>query len=277
MRVPKLKRELTSLAGLPPAVSDFYTKGEDGIYRLDLDLEGGWSLEKDVGKLRDAVGNERSARQKLNQKLRDFGYSMGDDGEIRALGDEALDAHAAREAIKAIKNGSVKSTAELEARVKEYERKFMSDREADERRVAKAHDLLRKHFFDVEARRLIKELGGNDQTETFLMPILRDQVHVDIQEDKPPRVTVRGPDGRELISQVAGSAEPMGLAEFIRAKRTDKAFAAIWPGKAVGGSGGDTIGGGSVQGGTSESKTPSGTTEWARAALDKGFAPLHGR
>jgi hypothetical protein len=224
-------------------------------------LPEGTTIE-DTRKLRGALQDEREARKNVARKLSAYGWSISDDGtKITETADGAVDPEIARQdraAVKAGKVGSAKDPAEIEQLRKDLTDKFERDRAAMLQENARLEAYVADQLIEREALSHIRATGGNDDTVKVMLPLIRARTKVERQQDGSARVLVFDERGKQAISKIQGSADPMGIAEFVKSLKQDRAYAVNWPGKPTGGSGGDHATGGSGQGGAAEdtSKLP---------------------
>lgn len=201
--------------------------------------------------LRNALAREREKVQTWKDAGRSYGLGMSDDGTL-LRGADSFDPMTAREAI-AFKATNGKIDQDVDARLRErtqaLEAKFKQDREALELERKDLHEFAFTQFVQREAEAAIKAAGGTDDTIKLLWPTIKLRAKV-TQHGKEFGAVALDANGREMISKRAGSAEPMGIAELVASMKSDRTYAAAFPAKPTGGSGGDhSTAGGSVQGG----------------------------
>jgi hypothetical protein len=208
---------------------------------------GGYEVEK-VDGLRTALGNERQVRVKLRDALRAYGYTVADDGTIKAIEGEAIDAQVARDALEKVRTGKLQSPEAIEDFKRQFSEKLETERAEWRRKLSVMEKAVADEFVDREAMAQIKALGGNDATAKLIMPIVRLRTKVELTDGRVSAVALND-KGQPIISKKSGSTDPMGIAEFVATLKQDKDYASAWPVTTAGGSGGGhQTAGGSVQG-----------------------------
>lgn len=209
-------------------------------------LPDGWSLE-DVSGLKKTVSEERTARKALEKAVAQF---------------EGIDdAAAAREALTAMRAGSLKSSKEIDEFRKALEAKVAADLAKKDQTVSALTQQLREQLVEGEAVKAIAAAGGNAK---LLLPIVRAAVKAELGADGKFAVTLHNEQGKELVSSAEGSTRPMTLPEFVQQLRTQPEMKGAFAGSGTGGSGASSTAGGSGRA-ASQAGLPSSKELFARA------------
>jgi hypothetical protein len=231
-----LKALLDSLNGLPESLAAHYTKRDDGKYILTVEEVDGYAFENITGLKRAlsmARENETAAKRALE------GYKGIDDVE------------AAKEALAKLRAGDLKSPAELDAYKKSLESKFQKDLSAAAERAQAYEAQLKDLRFGTMARDAIIKAKGR---ASLLLPIVERRVKWEADSNGQLQLRVVGEDGKTLVSNKPGSADPMGLEEYVHSLRSNADFAAAFEPTAPAGSGSNHAAGGTVRMGDNQPK-----------------------
>lgn len=222
-----LKAILDSIETLPADLKAHYTKGDDGKFYLAVEESNGWAFENVAG-LRKALSEERESRKQYEKAIKQF---------------EGIDdAAAAREALEKLRAGSLKSSADLDAYKKTLEEKVGKDLTAAQQRVQAYEAQLKDLRFGTVARDAIIKAKGKP---SLLLPILERRVRWDADGNGQLQMQIVGDDGKPLVSAKPGSADPMGLDEYVDLLRKNADFAPAFEPTAPAGSGSNHAAGGS--------------------------------
>jgi len=221
-----LKAMVDDLEDVPEALHEFYTKQEDGTYRLDAD-----GVE-DVSGLKSALTKERRDRKKFEGELKKFG---GVDLEKY----EELLAQQEEQARK-----KAKGEGDWEAREKQLLDKHQAELQKRETRIKVLTEALEGHVIDAEATRAIVEAKGSPE---LLLPHVKRYARA-VEQDGQFVPRVFDPAGTERIGDGAGS--PMTLKQLVDEMRGKEAYARAFDGTGSSGTGGastGSAGGGSIK------------------------------
>lgn len=222
-----LKPIVDSLDPLPADLKAHYTKGEDGKFYLAVEESNGWALEN-VGGLRRALMESREERRKMEARLEDY----------KDIDDVAT----ARDALQKLRAGELKTPADVEGYKKSLEVKFAKDLSAAAERALAYEAQLKDLRFGTVARDAITKAKGK---ASLLLPIIERRVKWEADSNGQLALRVIGDDGKVQLSQQPGSAEPMGLDEYVQNLRKNPDFAPAFEPTAPAGSGSTHASGGS--------------------------------
>lgn len=198
-----------------------------------IELPEGVAIE-DVSALRKALSAERKAVKELADRVASF---------------EGIDdPNAARDALEKVRAGGAKTAKEIEEAKKALESKFAADRAKLDQEMTAMESQLSQILLDGAITTAVATNGGK---LPLLLPKIKQHAKVERASDGSRRVIVTGDDGKPLVTKASGSADPMGLAEFITSLKGDPEWGTAFNGSGVGGSGTGSTHGGSARAGTS--------------------------
>lgn len=209
---------------IPEGLGEHYAKGEDGRLYLTVKETDGWGMTN-IGQLKAAARDRLKERDEARRELflvRDLWGDL-DPNEVKT---QIAEVESLRERLKGAKSDT-KVEELLSAKEKQWKAKYDADitelskqldtykglREESDRR--EAYD---RAFSQVEANRALT------------VPILRDFVKMEQQEDGTFRPVVVNDRGEPRQSQKPGSTENMDLVELLTVLRADKTYAPLFPG-----------------------------------------------
>lgn len=194
-------------------------------------LPEGWAVE-DIGGLKNTLASERTMRKEAEKSLKAY--------------EGIEDAAAARQALEAMKAGSLKSSKEIDEFRKQLEEKVAADLAKKDSLTQGLTKQLREMLVDNAAQRAIAEAGGNLK---LLLPIVRSAVKAETTADGTFAVSVVDDAGREMVSKAEGSTKPMSIAEFVSVLKEQPDYKSAFSGSGLGGSGSSHAAGGSGRSG----------------------------
>lgn len=209
---------------VPEGLAEHYAKGEDGRLYLGVTETDGWGMTH-IGKLQasaQARAKERDeARRDLYQMRDKWGELDPDDVRTKLAENEQL-----QERLKGAKPDS-KVEELLTAKERQWKTKYDTDMESLTKQLdtykglresSDRRDAYDRAFAEVEVNRALA------------VPILRDFVKMEAQEDGTFRPVVVDSAGQPRQSQKPGSTDPMDLVELLSVMRADKTYAPLFPG-----------------------------------------------
>lgn len=245
---------------LPEALQAKAKQVDGGKFAVAVGTDG-FNFENTEG-LRSTVSKEREGRQKAERKLKVYGWHVDDDGNMRESAEGAIDPDLARDDRTKVKAGKLetKEPREVEDLRKELVATFKSKTAQMEaeftERDGKKDAQLRKHIIERDAEDAIRKVGGDENTIKVLGDVIARAARLELNA-RGEYVPVLYENGKQLISKRSGSADPMGILEFVSTLKEDKAYKVNFPLTRPGGSGADHTGGGSAAGGGTTG-TPNG-------------------
>lgn len=226
-----LKAKLATLAGLDTATTGLYKK-QGEFFVLDVEGVDGFELE-DVTNLRSTNGKLRDEVGELKKAAKPFeGLDPKKVARVMAKADEieAWKPDAATEEIVTRRTKDIRENYERDSAAKD---KTNADLRAE-------NDGLLIGF---ELESAFKAHGAfEDRARPSVLPRIR----VERAEGKKPAVYVVDMEGRHITSKKPGSADRMGVDEFVSTLKQDKNNGWMFKGSGASGTGASGSAGGSV-------------------------------
>lgn len=202
-------------------------------------LPDGWGIE-DVSGLKQTLSAERTQRKAAEKSLTAY--------------EGIEDATAARQALEAMKAGSLKSSKEIDEFRKQLEEKVAADLAKKDQLTSGLTKQLREIMVDKAITEAIARENGNLK---LLLPVVRGAVKAETTADGTLAVAVVDENGKELVSKAEGSTKPMSIPEFVSGLKSQAEFKAAFSGSGVGGSAANHASGGSGMSGQASTKLSS--------------------
>lgn len=202
-------------------------------------LPDGWGIE-DVSGLKQTLSAERTQRKAAEKSLTAY--------------EGIEDAAAARQALEAMKAGSLKSSKEIDEFRKQLEEKVAADLAKKDQLTSGLTKQLREIMVDKAITEAIARENGNLK---LLLPVVRGAVKAETTADGTLAVAVVDENGKELVSKAEGSTKPMSIPEFVSVLKSQAEFKAAFSGSGVGGSAANHASGGSGISGPASTKLSS--------------------
>lgn len=201
--------------------------------------------------LKSALAEERRIRKLQAGVLKDFGWSLSEDGSEWAQ--QGLDPVVAHDLHDKHKAGGLKSTKELDDFRSQLQDKFARDSKDKDARIRTVEQQLAEQLVDREAIQAIQLHNGSVK---LLLPVVKNAARIERDADGRSKVTLVGDDGKILITTRSGSTDPMGFAEFVEGLKKLGEFKPAFSGLGVGGAGTTSQRGGAATAGTGRGDAP---------------------
>lgn len=214
----KAKVQEAEFTALDETLKAHYKK-EGDAFMLTVQGADGFELA-DTQNLKKALQSERTQREEFQKQVKDFSTKY-----------DGVDPEEAREAVK--KLGEMKNWApeeKLEAARKHLEKQFQDKLEADRTQLTQKYQQekasrdslitelngqLEHHLVTSQAAHEFIEQGGRKQDIDLALERVRKSAVVRRLEGGNHVVRIVDNEGKERISPVAGSADPMSLKELV--------------------------------------------------------------
>jgi len=223
-----LAARMTDVAGLPEALREFYTKGDDGKYTLNVESAEGFSLENVQG-LKTALSTEKGGRKTAEDALKAMKDQVGDLDLVKAR--EAITEN---EALKSA-NSSDKIKLQIESAVRTATTKLAEENAAFKIKVEKA-DKLVDHALRRSAHTaaIVKAKGVPE----LLLPHLENATKLKFDDKGNHSIEVVDAQGTMRYSMKSGSGTtPMGLDELVEEMKVSPIFSRAFEGTQASGGG----------------------------------------
>lgn len=223
-----LKAKLATLDGLESATAALYKKAGT-VFVLDVEPVEGVALE-DVSALKATVGTLRKELGDAQAAAKPF--EGLDAADVRKLLDK-------RKEIDAWKPDA-KTEEIVSARVQSVTEKFTKEIGDKDTALSAAGKQIEELLVNGELSKAIAEHKG---IPALLEPLARQFIRTQRTSDGKVKVVVVDSEGKPRTTNKAGSADEMGIGEFISGLKSDENYAGAFLGS--GASGGGAAGGGS--------------------------------
>lgn len=227
------KAILASLDGLSPDIAKEYEKVEQGHplaskhlgkFALKVDAVDGVAME-DVAGLKTSLSAARTERDEWKGKVLAYGDIMPDQAKQHA------------EIVKRVgENPDAKVAEQIEGAKRQLTEKYNKDLGDKDRILSERDREVNELLIDNALTQALVTAGC--KSVKMMLPIAKSMCRVVRGADGKARVEVIDADGKTArLSQKQGSTSNMEIGELVDTLKTDKEFAAVFPGTGASGTG----------------------------------------
>lgn len=244
----KLQAVLRSLDDLDESLHDFYDKGDDG--RFYLNVHGVDEMPAVVG-LKKNKNDLLAEKKELQEQLEAIGLSAEEAKELRERAEKAGD-----EDVEKVR-------AELQQQLEAVRTKAQQEVENAEAKAEKAMQAAKNYAIDAEVGRALNEAGGEP---ALLSHVMRDRLDARIREGDRLAfdVVVLGSDGQPKIKD--SNSNPFTAVDLANELREDPKYQRAFEPSNKGGSGADPAGRGGGDRGPTKTFDRSDPRAWGEHA-----------